>query len=263
MLAEPAPDRIIAAMTAPWRSRATLLVAGGLVVWYAVALLVVPSRFMTTDAAKYVGVGRNMLTGAGPVTSFGTFFPYHSPTWPIVVMGPETLAGIDWALWSRFLNIAGAVAVVAMTGYLAWRFSPRAALLAVALIVAFRYGFELARTLGLDEAASCRTGRTCSGRTRWATCPYISTPRTIGVTMRAARRASRNTTARMTNGTAAARVASATRGSTSPVLASPRFCDHRKSTGYAANSSGCQATQRCRRDALGASAIVTVGLLRR
>lgn len=133
------------------------LAALGLGAWYVVALLLVPSQFMTTDAAKYVGLGRNMLAGAGPVTGFGVFFPYHSPTWPVVVMAPEVLAGVEWTLWARMLNIAGAAVVLGLTGLLAWMASPRAGVLAVALFAVYVYAFELARTLGLDQATAAST----------------------------------------------------------------------------------------------------------
>ena len=121
---------------------------------YLVALALVPSRFMTTDAANYVSIGRNVLSGAGPVNEFGIFFPFHSPAWPIVVMSPEVVAGVSWTAWSRVLNIGGAVAVLAMTGLIAARWSRVAAVLAVATFAAYGYGFELARTLGLDEATA-------------------------------------------------------------------------------------------------------------
>ena len=136
----------------PWLALATVMV-----VVYAIGLLVVSPNFMTTDAAKYVGIGRNVLAGRGAITVFERFFPFHSPTWPVIVMAPEVYLGIEWTVWSHIVQVACAVAVLVMSGFLAARAGPRAALLAVAIFAAFPYGFELARDVGLDEAAAAST----------------------------------------------------------------------------------------------------------
>ena len=132
----------------PWIALAVSLIGS-----YAVALLLVGSTFMTTDAAKYVVIGRNVLAGRGPLNVFDVFFEAHSPAWPVIVMAPEVMFGLDWTLWSRLLQVVAAVALLALTALLSSPAGPRGALLGVALFAAFPYGFELARDVGLDEVA--------------------------------------------------------------------------------------------------------------
>src|ERR671925_2176996 len=136
----------------PWTGLVALIIGV-----YALALLLVGSNFMTTDAAKYVVIGRNVLAGRGPLNVFGVFFEAHSPAWPMIVMAPEVLFGIEWTLWSRLLQVVAAVGLLATTALLASPAGPRAALLGVALLAAFPYGFELARDVGLDEVAAAST----------------------------------------------------------------------------------------------------------
>lgn len=137
--------------------RGILVAMATVVVIYGVALASLPARFMTTDAAKYVGIGRNVLDGRGPLTVFDIFFPFHSPTWPLIVMTPEALLGLDWASWARTLSLLGGLSVLAILGAIGWRIAPAVGLIALALFAAFGYQFQLARTLGLDEAAAATT----------------------------------------------------------------------------------------------------------
>ena len=81
------------------------------------------------------------------------------------------------------------------------------------------------------QAPSWSNGLTCAGRTRFATWPYMRRPITAGVTMRAARRASRKTSARAPKTIVVTAVTWRSRGRTSDELVSPRFCDHRKRMG--------------------------------
>ena len=83
----------------------------------AILLLVAPARFMTEDDAKYLGIGTNVFAGNGPTTVFGVFFPYHSPVWPIILVGPRILFGLDAAWWGHVLAIASACGIVALTAY--------------------------------------------------------------------------------------------------------------------------------------------------
>ena len=140
----PAADR-----RSPWIALAVSLIGG-----YSLALLLVGSRFMTTDAAKYVVIGRNVLAGRGPLNVFDVFFEAHSPAWPVMVMAPEVMFGLDWTLWSRLVQVVAAVALLALTALLLSPAGPRAAPLGVALFAAFPYAFELARDVGLDEVAA-------------------------------------------------------------------------------------------------------------
>ena len=91
------PMASLAHVEIPTRTeRRLLLVFIGLcVVQLAATLIVLPGQFMTVDEAKYLGIGTNVLAGKGPLTVFGTFFPFHSPLWPVVMVAPQQWFGVD------------------------------------------------------------------------------------------------------------------------------------------------------------------------
>ena len=66
-----------------------LLVIGASAVLFAGLLAVVPARFQGFDEAKYLGIGLNVLRGAGALTVFGGFFEPHSPLWPVIMAAPR------------------------------------------------------------------------------------------------------------------------------------------------------------------------------
>ena len=119
-----------------------------------VLLLLAPARFMTEDDAKYLGIGTNVFRGHGPTTVFGTFFPYHSPLWPVILVGPRFLFGVDAVWWGHVLAIASACGIVALTAYFGGRIWSLAGIAAAATVVAFPYFLSLGRGLGLDLPAA-------------------------------------------------------------------------------------------------------------
>ena len=120
----------------------------------AVLLLVSPARFMTEDDAKYLGIGANVFAGHGPTTVFGGFFPFHSPLWPMLVVGPHAAFGVDPVAWAHLIAIASACSIVAITAYLGWRIWPLAGVVGAAAVVGFPYFLSLGRGLGLDLPAA-------------------------------------------------------------------------------------------------------------
>src|SRR4029077_18105843 len=98
-------------------------------------------RFQGFDEAKYLGIGRNMLAGHGPITEFGVFFAPHSPLWPMIMALPQAWFGIDAYAWAHLLGIVSSAVVMGMAGLFGWRVRPAVGALAVAGIVAFPYVF--------------------------------------------------------------------------------------------------------------------------
>src|SRR4051794_32533294 len=96
-------------------------------------------------------------------------------------------------------------------------------------------------TTRATHAACWTITGTWTVRSRFAAWPYIRSPTTSGETMSAARRMSPRMAPRITVTAAATATATTTSGRTSAMLASPRFWDHRKRTGYPANRRGCHA----------------------
>src|SRR5688500_17819158 len=112
---------------------------------------------MTADDAKYIGIGTNLLAGAGPTTVFGLFFGYHSPLWPLVVTLPRALIGIDPSAWAHTLNVLSLLAIVSAAAYLGWRVRPLVGGISAIAVVGFGYFLELGRGMGLDLPASALT----------------------------------------------------------------------------------------------------------
>ena len=148
-------------MTGPIRGRTErvggLLLVVGALVCAGVALLVAVPRFMTTDDAKYVGIGTNLLAGAGATTVFGEFFPYHAPLWSLIVVAPHAWIGIDTSAWSHALNIISVLVIVSVAAHLGWRVRPLVGGIAAIAVVAFTYLLGLGRGMGLDLPASALT----------------------------------------------------------------------------------------------------------
>ena len=131
-------------------SAALLIVLAALTV----LVLVLPVRFMSVDEAKYLGIGTNVFAGNGPLTVFGAFFGPHSPLWPILVVAPHAGAGIDPNVAAHAWNVISAIAIVALTAALGWRFHPAVGVAAAATFVLFDYFLSLSHTLGLDLPAA-------------------------------------------------------------------------------------------------------------
>ena len=144
-------------MTVLTPSRETRLIVAVVVlatIFLAVLLFVAPARFMTEDDAKYLEIGTNVFAGNGPTTVFGVFFPFHSPLWPIVLVGPRILFGLDAVWWGHVLAIASGCGIVALTAYFGSRIWALVGIAAAATLVAFPYFLSLGRGLGLDLPAA-------------------------------------------------------------------------------------------------------------
>jgi hypothetical protein len=130
--------------------RIAALVVAGAIAFFLVALALAPTASPTYDDAKYVGIGRNILAGNGPETVFGVTFLKHSPLWPVLVVLPEQLAGIDPLAWGHFLNAFSAAAIILMAAVLGWRIRPVYGAAAAIAVLALPYFFDIARTAGID-----------------------------------------------------------------------------------------------------------------
>ena len=130
--------------------RIAALVVAGAIVFFLVALAVAPLASPTYDDAKYVGIGRNVLAGNGPETVFGVTFLKHSPLWPVLVVLPEQLAGVDPLAWGHVLNALSAAAIILMAAVLGWRIRPVYGAAAAIAVLALPYFFDIARTAGID-----------------------------------------------------------------------------------------------------------------
>lgn len=113
-------------------------------------LAIAPSANPTFDDAKYVGVGRNLLAGDGPLTGFGVVFLKHSPLWPIIIVLPERLLGAHPIATGHLVNALSAAAAIVLVGYLGWRVRPAIGAIAAVLFASLPYVFDLARTAGID-----------------------------------------------------------------------------------------------------------------
>ena len=111
----------------------------------------------TFDDAKYVGIGRNVLAGLGPVTVFGIQFLNHSPLWPLAMAIPERLTGIDALSVGHLLNGLSGGIVIALGGAVGWRIRPLAGAVTAIALVGFVYLGDLGRTAGLDLPAAALT----------------------------------------------------------------------------------------------------------
>jgi 4-amino-4-deoxy-L-arabinose transferase-like glycosyltransferase len=139
-------------------------------------LAIAPVVNPTFDDAKYVGVGRNFLSGNGPITVFGVLFLKHSPLWPMIVVIPERLFGIHPITTGHLINaLSGAIGIV-LVGYLGWRVRPAIGAISAVLFASLPYVFDIARTAGIDLPSIALTlgyivlGMTVvrTGSIRWA-----------------------------------------------------------------------------------------------
>ncbi len=135
----------------------SLAAIGGSVVAFILVLALVPPFNPTFDDAKYVGIGRNVLAGLGPVTVFGIQFLNHSPLWPLAMAIPERLTGIDALSVGHLLNGLSGGIVIALGGALGWRIRPLAGAVTAIALVGFVYLGDLGRTAGLDLPAAALT----------------------------------------------------------------------------------------------------------
>lgn len=134
--------------------RLGLAIVIGSMLAVAVALILAVPLFMTVDDGKYIGIGRNLLAGRGPITVFGEFFPVHAPLWPLIIAVPSSWLGIDVTAWAHALQVLSAMAIVGLSGILAWRVRPLATVIAAPLVVAFGPLIDLGRGMGLDLPAA-------------------------------------------------------------------------------------------------------------
>ena len=154
--ASPAPDAEAHARASLERTISLIAIGGSVAVFLAILALVPPFN-PTFDDAKYVGIGRDVLAGLGPVTVFGVQFLNHSPLWPLAMAVPERLTGIDALAVGHLLNGLSGGIVIALGGALGWRFRPLAGAVAAIALVGFVYLGDLGRTAGLDLPAAALT----------------------------------------------------------------------------------------------------------
>jgi 4-amino-4-deoxy-L-arabinose transferase-like glycosyltransferase len=117
---------------------------------FLVLLAIAPAVNPTFDDAKYVAVGRNFLDGHGPVTDFGVLFLKHSPLWPMMVVIPERLFGINAVRVGQLLNGFSGAAAILLVAALGWRIRPLVGAIAAVLYASLPYVFDIARTAGID-----------------------------------------------------------------------------------------------------------------
>jgi 4-amino-4-deoxy-L-arabinose transferase-like glycosyltransferase len=144
---QPFRDGIVASVV---ERRTALLVVGAAAVVLLVALAIAPPVNPTYDDAKYVGIGRNVLDGRGPLNVFGATFLKHAPVWPVFIVLPERLAGIHPIAVGQFTNALSGAAILIMLGALGWRARPALGALAAVTLLAQPYFLDLARTAGID-----------------------------------------------------------------------------------------------------------------
>jgi 4-amino-4-deoxy-L-arabinose transferase-like glycosyltransferase len=127
-----------------------MLVIGAAVLVLLLALAMAPTVNSTYDDAKYVGIGRNVLDGLGPVNVFGTIFLKHSPVWPVLIVLPEQLAGIHPLVIGHAANASSAAAILVMIGALGWRVRPALGALGAVTLLGQPYFRDVAQTAGID-----------------------------------------------------------------------------------------------------------------
>jgi 4-amino-4-deoxy-L-arabinose transferase-like glycosyltransferase len=113
-------------------------------------LALAPPVNPTFDDAKYVGVGRNYLSGNGPVTVFGVVFLKHSPLWPMIIVIPERVLGIHAITVGHLINAVSAVATILFIAAFGWRVRPLIGAISAVLFASLPYVFDVARTAGID-----------------------------------------------------------------------------------------------------------------
>ncbi len=130
--------------------RLAAIVVAAAIAFFLIALVLAPPASPTYDDAKYVGIGRNVLAGNGPETVFGVTFLKHSPLWPVLVVLPERLVGLDPLAWGHLLNAVSAAAILLMAAVLGWRIRPVYGAAGAVAVLALPYFFDIARTAGID-----------------------------------------------------------------------------------------------------------------
>ncbi len=130
--------------------RLAAIVVAAAIAFFLIALVLAPPASPTYDDAKYVGIGRNVLAGNGPETVFGVTFLKHSPLWPVLVVLPERLVGLDPLAWGHLLNAVSAAAIILMAAVLGWRIRPVYGAAGAIGVLALPYFFDIARTAGID-----------------------------------------------------------------------------------------------------------------
>lgn len=130
--------------------RSALLVIVGAVLAFLLALAIAPAVNPTFDDAKYVGIGRNVLDGVGPVNVFGSIFLKHSPVWPVLIVLPERIAGIHPIAVGHLVNMLSGAVVLILVGALGWRVRPALGALGAVTLLGQPYYFDIGRTAGID-----------------------------------------------------------------------------------------------------------------
>jgi hypothetical protein len=142
---------------APSERRCSVGIVGGTLAVFALLLVLAPPLYPSFDESKYLGIGYNMFTGAGPRTIFGALFLLHAPLWPMVVVAPDLWFGVDPFLWGHVLNGLAGLAVLVLVAALGWRIRPAVGALAAVAYIATPYLHDLARTARLDVPAAALT----------------------------------------------------------------------------------------------------------
>jgi 4-amino-4-deoxy-L-arabinose transferase-like glycosyltransferase len=130
--------------------RVSTLIMAAVPLLFLLFLAIAPSVNPTFDDAKYVGVGRNFLAGNGPSTVFGVVFLKHSPLWPMIIVSPERLFGIQPIVTGHVINALSGALTIVLVGYLGWRVRPAIGAIAAVLFASLPYVFDIARTAGID-----------------------------------------------------------------------------------------------------------------
>jgi 4-amino-4-deoxy-L-arabinose transferase-like glycosyltransferase len=130
--------------------RISLLILTAAPLLFLLFLAIAPVVNPTFDDAKYIGVGRNFLSGNGPMTVFGVVFLKHSPLWPMMIVLPERLFGIHPVATGHAINALSAALTIVFVGYLGWRIRPAIGAIAAVLFAALPYVFDVSRTAGID-----------------------------------------------------------------------------------------------------------------
>ncbi len=117
-------------------------------------LLAVPPLFISSDEAKYIGIGYNVLDGLGPRSPLGDYFLLHAPVWSVLLVLPDALFGIDPLATGHALNAIAGVGLVLLAGVLGWRVRPAVGAVAASGVLGITYVHDLTRTARLDLPAA-------------------------------------------------------------------------------------------------------------
>jgi hypothetical protein len=130
-----------------------LIIVGSCIVFGAL-LLAVPPLFISSDEAKYIGIGYNVLDGLGPRSPLGDYFLLHAPVWSVTLVLPDALFGIDPLDTGHALNAIAGVGLVLLAGVLGWRVRPAVGAIAATGVLGVTYVHDLTRTARLDLPAA-------------------------------------------------------------------------------------------------------------